>query len=197
MDFMSLLALLGPEGVPGLAGVGGTATASPVVPPIDFAGGAEGMGRMGTGVPVAQDAYMGNYMTPGVGAPSAAPPPGVPMPMSRLTSLGAALEPSATGNPTGHAVNPWSSKGTLGSGPASASGASAAAGSDALLKTLRGVKAPEAPTPQKVGTPSLPALKPIQGGAYFDLLASLGIGPQQALPGLKLPSTLGQALGGR
>lgn len=82
--------------------------------------------------------------------------------------------------------------------PAEAPGAApAAGGSDALLKSLRGVTAPAAPTPQKVSTPHAPAIAKLQGGGLIDLLASLGIGPQQALPGLKLPSTLGQALGGR
>jgi hypothetical protein len=68
---------------------------------------------------------------------------------------------------------------------------------DALLKTLQGVKAPAPPVPQKVSTPHAPSLRPIQGGEYGALLASLGVGPQQAFPGLKLPSTLGMALGGR
>lgn len=66
-----------------------------------------------------------------------------------------------------------------------------------ILDTLKSTTMPKPPEPQKVSTPHLPALRPIQGGGYFDLLSSLGIGPQQALPGLKLPSTLGQALGGR
>jgi hypothetical protein len=56
---------------------------------------------------------------------------------------------------------------------------------------------PDAPVAQKVSTPHAPQVAKIQAGNLADLLASLGIGPQQALPGLKLPSTLGQALGGR
>lgn len=120
--------------------------------------------------------------------PQAAPP--VPMPAAGPNSLGAALEP----NPTGYGTNPWSSGGVLAPG---AGGAAKPGGGDALLKTLRGVQAPAAPVPQKVSTPHAPQVAKIQGGALADLLASLGIGPQQALPGLKLPSTLGQALGGR
>lgn len=70
-------------------------------------------------------------------------------------------------------------------------------GSDALLKTLQGVKAPAPPTPQRVSTPNLPPLRPIQGGQFFDMMAALGIGPQQLVSGMKLPGTLGQALGGK
>jgi len=81
--------------------------------------------------------------------------------------------------------------------PAEAPGAAPAGGGNALLNTLKGVKMPDAPVAQKVSTPHAPQVAKIQAGNLADLLASLGIGPQQALPGLKLPSTLGQALGGR
>lgn len=102
--------------------------------------------------------------------------------MPAAPTLGATLEPGM-----------MAGAGAVGDGASVMGGG--AGGMGGILSTLRGVQAPAAPTPQKVGTPAQPALKPIQGGAYFDLLASLGIGPQQALPGLKLPSTLGQALG--
>lgn len=104
------------------------------------------------------------------------------------TSLGAALEPAGVPMPRPRPAE---------AGPGANQLPAAAPGGDALLKTLRGVQAPAAPTPQKVSTPHAPQIAKIQGGALADLLASLGIGPQQALPGLKLPSTLGQALGGR
>jgi hypothetical protein len=66
-----------------------------------------------------------------------------------------------------------------------------------MTDALKGVIAPPAPSSQKVGTPHPPAMGKLQGGNVAELLASLGIGPQQAFPGLKLPSTLGQALAGR
>lgn len=66
---------------------------------------------------------------------------------------------------------------------------------DRLLSTLRNVKAPEAPTPQRVGTPAAPRpSSPIQSGQLLALLAALGVGEGQS--GMKLPSTLGAALRG-
>lgn len=66
---------------------------------------------------------------------------------------------------------------------------------DRLLSTLRNVKAPEAPTPQRVGTPAAPRpSSPIQSGQLMALLAALGINEGQG--GMKLPSTLGAALRG-
>jgi hypothetical protein len=57
---------------------------------------------------------------------------------------------------------------------------------------------PKAAEPQKITTPHAPQLKPIQSN-LADLFSTLGITPGQAMGGggLKLPSTLGQALGGR
>jgi hypothetical protein len=105
---------------------------------------------------------------------------------SEMPSLGASLEgPSGVPLPRPRPTD------------VSAAAAPAAGGGDALLKTLQGVKAPAPPAAQKVSTPNLPALRPIQAGGFAELLASLGIGPQQAMAGMKLPSTLGQALGGR
>lgn len=68
---------------------------------------------------------------------------------------------------------------------------------NSLLASLRGVKVPPAPAQQKVSTPGLPAIRPIQGGGLAELLASLGVGPAQVVKGASLPGTLGQALGGR
>lgn len=132
-----------------------------------------------------QEAYRGEMPQ---GTPYQEPYRSEPAAMGQPMSLGAALEPSGGGVPMPRPR------------PAEAPGPSAgapAAGGDALLKTLQGVKAPAAPVPQKVGTPNLPALQKIQSGGFADLLASLGIGPQTAMAGLKLPSTLGQALGGK
>jgi hypothetical protein len=101
-----------------------------------------------------------------------------------MPSLGQSLEPSAAAGvplPT----------------PRPADAPKAPASGDALLKSLQGVKAPAAPTPQRVGTPHMAPLRPIQSGGFFDLMASLGIGPQQAMSGMKLPGTLGAALGGK
>lgn len=131
-----------------------------------------------------QEAYRSAPMPPPV-EPYRMEPMGIP-PAAEPTSLGAALEPSV----------PLPQPRPAGAPQAAA--APQAGGSDALLKTLRGVQAPSAPTPQKVSTPNAPTpVKMGQNSALIDLLSSLGIGPQQALPGLKLPSTLGQALGGR
>lgn len=106
------------------------------------------------------------------------------------TTLGAALEPPPITSPDAAIPIPRPR-------PADAPTATQASTqpSDALLKSLRGVTPPAPPQAQKVATPHLPALRPIQGGQYLDLLASLGVNPQAASPGLKLPSTLSQALG--
>lgn len=111
-----------------------------------------------------------------------------PMPPSPTPSLGAALEPQGGGVPLPKPRPMEAPK--AGEAPAGATG-------DALLKSLRGVQAPAAPQAQRVSTPHLPALRPIQGGGYMELLAQLGLGPQAMAKGLTLPSTLGQALGGR
>lgn len=125
------------------------------------------------------------YMTD----PLAGGQPQVPVPTPQpagLPSLGASLEP----NPTGYATNPWSKEGILGSG-------SVPKGTSSIADSLKGVVTPQAPQAQKVSTPHAPTLAKLPGGNVAELLAQLGIGPQQAFPGLKLPSTLGQALGGR
>jgi hypothetical protein len=64
---------------------------------------------------------------------------------------------------------------------------------DRFLSTLKGVKAPVAPTPQRVGTPAAPRTTPIKGGDLLALLQILQGGADQNA-GLKLPNTLGQAL---
>jgi hypothetical protein len=54
-------------------------------------------------------------------------------------------------------------------------------GANKLLDALRGVKAPAPPEVQRVATPPPPRLAPIQGGEFFAMLSSLGIGPQEFL----------------
>lgn len=132
---------------------------------------------------------------PGPVAPPQPPPlvqPGMPT-IASPVSLGQSLEPNVP-MPMPRPTEAPGGTYAAGGGPQTSGG-----GPSKLLETLRGVKAPDAPVPQKVSTPNLPPLRPIQGGQLFDMLAQLGIGPQQAFPGLKLPSTLGQALtqGGR
>lgn len=126
--------------------------------------------------------------------PPAAAEPAYPEIMRRYPSLGESLNPAPTTPAQGSVPMPRPRPSNLGK---ETDTPPAKPGDDALLKTLRGVTAPQPPQAQKVGTPSLPALRPIQSGGFIDLLASLGIGPQQAMKGLQLPSTLGQALGGR
>lgn len=127
--------------------------------------------------------YMVDPLVPG----GQTPQPSVPMPQSRPASLGASLEP----NPTGYDTNPWSKQGILAPGGNTPANPNIAGG----LNALKGVVAPAAPQAQKVSTPHAPPMAKLQGGNVAELLAALGIGPQQAFPGLKLPSTLGQALG--
>lgn len=184
MDPALLIALLGPEGMSALMGSASAAPAMaapppviPALPPPALAGDSFGPPAP---MPAPQSFEPTNTMGPRIAAPNE---PYRSEMMPQPASLGAALEPQVP------MPRPR---------PEMAPGAApAAGGGDALLKTLQGVKAPAAPTPQRVATPNAPVLRPIQSGGFMDLLASLGIGPQQALPGLKLPSTLGQALGGR
>lgn len=172
MDPQLLAALLGPEGMMAMS-------QPPVVPP------APAPPMIAPPPALAQaPAAMPPPMTMAPNEAYRSEPIGIPV-SAAPTSFGAALEPAGVPLPQ--------ARPTSAPGPAPV----APVGGDALLNSLKGVKAPEAPTAQKVSTPHAPQLAKIQGGALFDLLASLGIGPQQALPGLKLPSTLGQALGGR
>lgn len=150
----------------------------------------------------APPATLAGATTPPPPATPASPVPGVPTPTNPLmaesyrsepapaATLGSVLEPhppvttgSANAAPVGPPIADTSSVSKRSSG-------------DDLLKTLRGVQMPKPPEVQKVSTPHAPALRPIQSGGLAELMASLGVGPQQAFPGLKLPSTLGQALGG-
>ena len=65
-----------------------------------------------------------------------------------------------------------------------------------LVDTLRGVKAPAAPQPQRVSSPQMRQPQRVQGGQLMQLLAGLGLAGNQPTPGgLKLPPTLGAALG--
>lgn len=126
-------------------------------------------------------------------------PPVMASPTPEVPPLGASLEPQIpmpTPNPLRQAdIAQDAAQDT--SDAAAVPQAPGAVPGSALLKTLQGVQMPAPPLAQKVSTPHLPPLKPIQGGGLMELMAQLGIGPQQAMPGLKLPSTLGQSLGGR
>lgn len=117
------------------------------------------------------------------------PTPQMPTMAAQPASLGASLEPTI---PFPRPRPPEAPGGTYGAqGPMGGNDPSK------IAAALKGVVAPQAPQAQKVGTPHAPTLGKLQGGNVAELLAQLGIGPQQAFPGLKLPSTLGQALGGR
>lgn len=177
MDPQLLMALLGPEGAASLMGT--TAMTPPMVP---------------TGLPSPAPAPppMPMMLPPGPVAanePYRSEPLMGQQPIAQPASLGAALEPMVP--------MPQSRPAGAPGGTYAAQNAQTTQSGSKLLDTLKSTKMPEAPTAQKVSTPNLPQLKPIQGGGFFDLLASLGIGPQQAAQGMKLPSTLGQALGGR
>lgn len=159
-------------------------TAPPVVPPVPTPTSVMGPAAPMVAPQSFEPTNTGNPMMMGPSEAYRSEPMGAP------TSLGAALEPAPAGVPIPRPRPPEA--------PTAAAAPAAAGGTDALLKSLRGVQMPAPPTPQKVSTPHAPAVaKMSQQSGLIDLLASLGIGPQQALPGLKLPSTLGQALGGR
>lgn len=126
--------------------------------------------------------YMTDPLVPGGQTPQ--------VPVSAPASLGASLEPQVPMPQPRPAEAP-------GGANANANAAEQAgnANKSAMLSALKGVVAPAAPQAQKVSTPHAPAMAKLAGGNVAELLAALGIGPQQAFPGLKLPSTLGQALG--
>lgn len=110
----------------------------------------------------------------------------VPMPMSRPTDLSAQTRPAA-GGPM-----------DITSAAQKAGGDTTAPGDDkmgSLAKALRGVTMPKSPELQKISSPSAPrATSSIKGGDLMLLLQALNAGPGVG-GGLKLPSTLGQALG--
>lgn len=137
------------------------------------------------------------YMTDplATGAPPAPAPVPMPMPRPELAqpaSLGAVLDPTA-GVPLPRPRPAEAGPGAV-TPPLKDFELAKAKG---ITDALKGVVAPPAPQAQKVSTPHAPAMAKLQGGNVAELLAQLGIGPQQAFPGLKLPSTLGQALSGR
>lgn len=77
-------------------------------------------------------------------------------------------------------------------------------GMGGLMQALQGVKAPAAPTPQRVATPSIPtapaprAPTPVRGDQFMQLIQMLGNGAGAAAP--QMPSVqprLQQALMGR
>lgn len=65
-----------------------------------------------------------------------------------------------------------------------------------LLATLKGVQPPQTSQIQRVGTPAAPKMTAVQGGQLMALLQALG-SAGVSTDGLKLPSTLGQAIGGK
>lgn len=109
----------------------------------------------------------------------------VPMPMSRPTDVTArARAPAAPMDLTSDAQK-------AGGGDAAQSGDKMGD----LAKALRGVTMPKSPELQKISSPSAPrATSSIKGGDLMLLLQALNAGPGVG-GGLKLPSTLGQALG--
>jgi hypothetical protein len=138
-------------------------------------------------MPPAQTRPIEPYMTDPLMSGSPTPP--VMPQLSQPASLGAVLDPTVPIPRPRPAEAPG---GTY----AAQTSQSAVNDPSRLLNSLKGVVAPPPPVAQKVGTPHAPTMAKLQGGNVAELLASLGIGPQQAFPGLKLPSTLGQALGG-
>lgn len=62
-----------------------------------------------------------------------------------------------------------------------------------VANTLRGVQAPPSPAVQSIHTPGIPGPGKIDSGTLLALLNSIS----QPQTGMKLPSTLGAALGGR
>lgn len=105
------------------------------------------------------------------------------------TSVGgaplAAAGPTSLGGPNGH--TPLSGAKPAGAKPD---------GKDRLLEGLKGVKAPDAPALQRLGTPAAPRpTTAIKGGDIIALLQSLGaVGGGGGGGGAGLPPTLGAAL---
>jgi hypothetical protein len=121
-----------------------------------------------------------------------------PPPLPQGPSIGESLEPSvgAAGVPL-----PRPRPEGIPEDPATITSAALhAQGKNPQLEALKGLKAPVAPPGQKVSTPSaqLPRPGDIKSGELMALLASLGMGGAGGgAGGMKLPQTLGAALGGR
>lgn len=118
-------------------------------------------------------------------------------------SLGESLEPPATVNHMSQGIplprpRPEAAGGSQYNATVN-SAANAAAGKNPMLDALKGLKAPVPPAQQKVSTPNPLPIKTgdIKGGELLALLASLGMGGGAGAGGMKLPQTLGAALGGR
>lgn len=135
--------------------------------------------------PPKQDLPNWASMDPTVGA-ALTGRPAIPMPMARPTDM------SAQARPPGAPMDITSA--------AQKAGGEAAAKPEAdkmgeIAKALRGVAMPKNPELQKISSPSAPrATGSIKGGDLMALLQALNAGPGVG-GGLKLPSTLGQALG--
>jgi hypothetical protein len=120
--------------------------------------------------------------------------PGLTPPTPQIPALGDSLRPRTAGGPFGGspATNP--NLQPLAPTPASAtSGPKPGAG---ILESLKGVQTLKPPEPQKVATPAAPRpTANVKTGQILALLEALGA--TGTAGGLRLPPTLGAALGGR
>lgn len=139
----------------------------------------------------------GGEAMPFAAEPAAMPTP-IPVPrpvQAPVPSLGASLEPNIgaqTADGTGiQGVAPYAGVETM---------PKAQPNLNQLTGALRGMVPPVVPAAQKVGTPAAPRLADIKGDQLLQLLmlaqsgGGLGDGGRKQLA---MPSTLGQALGGR
>ena len=88
----------------------------------------------------------------------------VPLPMSR---------PTEAPGPNYASLGPGGQQGAGGGTPTG--------GAAGIRDALRGVTAPKPPAVQDVRTPAAPQTQPIKGGEFLNLLASLGVGPQELM----------------
>lgn len=105
--------------------------------------------------------------------------------------------------PLGESLTPGVGAGVLGLGDQAQTGVQPTGAApnpgagNALTNALRGLVVPKPPTPQTVHTPAAPRPSTvIHSGELLNLLQMLNVAGQNQ-GGLKLPSTLGAALGGR
>lgn len=119
---------------------------------------------------------------------------GIPLPRPRPIGGGADISAQSRGGAPGAPLDITSAAQQAGAGTPPAADVKKAAD---LATALRGVTAPKPPELQKISSPSPPrAGGTIKGGDLMAILQMLNAGPGPG-GGLKLPSTLGQALGGR
>ncbi len=117
-----------------------------------------------------------------------------------VPSLGASLEPRATGSPAGLPVQAGESESTMPPGARPASGLASVAApmgtsiGDRIAATLRGVQAPPPRDVVKPSTPAAPQMKSIQAGQLFALLDQLS-NPAYTQMTPQRSTTLGGAVG--